>query len=69
MGGAWDCIKAGEQNEVKGPINHLTFHFAMQLLNFELISDHESRVSPLLMPARSRKSTTEALLRIEIVLF
>lgn len=69
VGGAWDCIKTGKQKEVKDPINHLTFHFAMQLLNFELISDHESRVSPLLMPARSRKSKTEALLRIESVLF
>lgn len=69
MGGAWDCIKAGEQKEVKDPINHLTFHFALQLLNSELISDHESRVLPSLMPARSGKSKTEALLRIESLLF
>lgn len=42
MGGAWAWIRAGGQKPGKDPINHLTSHFAEQLMNFELICGHQS---------------------------
>lgn len=66
MGGAWEWIKAGERKEVKDLISHLAFHFSVQVLNFELNSDHE-RVMPLLMLARSGGSKAEALLSVQTV--
>lgn len=65
MDSAWNWIEAGKQKEGKDLINHLAFHFSVQLLNFEPNSDHESRVSPLLMLARGGGSKAEALLSSE----